>query len=43
MGQGAQVSVWYLHIDRLPGWPLGFGFDDSEDFITLQEKRTTHV
>ena len=31
---------WYLHIDWLPGWPLGFRFDDSEDLITLQENHT---
>lgn len=25
----------YLHVERLPGWPLSFGFDDSEDLIAL--------
>lgn len=34
-------SVCYLHIERLPGWPLSFGFDDGEDLITLQKKKRT--
>lgn len=31
-------SACYLHVERLPGRPLRFGFDDSEDLITLQKK-----
>lgn len=39
---GAGPVGWYLHIERLPGWPLSFGFDDREDLIALQ-KRTTDI
>lgn len=31
-------SRWYSHIQRLPGRPLSFHFDDREDLITLQDK-----
>lgn len=39
-GWAGPGSICYLHIERLPCWPLSFGFDDGENLITLQ-KRTT--
>lgn len=30
--------ICYSHVERLPGWPLGFHLDDCQHFITLQEK-----
>ena len=33
--QGWTGPCCYLHVERLPGWPLSFGFDDGEDLVAL--------
>lgn len=38
MTGAGQGPVCYLHVERLPGWPLSFGLDDSEDLIALEKK-----
>lgn len=32
---GGWTGRCYLHVERLPGWPLSFGFDDCEDLVAL--------
>lgn len=33
------LNDWYYsHIQRLPGWPLRFHFDDCQDIIPLQKR-----